>query len=1795
MEDKSLYDNLLNENYTDVRKNELIQKVFENKTKALLSDSSKTFKYAKGGDVSEEKTYTPFEFIYELLPKVYDRPYVVSDEVGKQYDIKNEKEEKDIEEFVNKKLEEYQVNSIYKIDNKTLIQDIEVRRRKLISDKSFITESELEAYLFCHPELHIEHYVKEAPIYDINKMRSSGLIMVSYDKSNDYYKYEYVYEYLSGNVYEKLSQLRQKKDRLIELGALNEEQFLIQEKTLVKSLPKQGKISKDIDSCIFIMPNSDFGNNFFIKPDELLDISQSYAYSFKFCFEEWTKAEMDKSLLVETNDIYKVHKYFTRLEKKGKYESDAEYSDNREKAFNDGKVALVEFLTKGITTNCQIRLEYEWNEKYNFYAEPKYYKIPVACQLSNKFKNNKDFVPNETQVQSLQYMKSIGSGLLAYGVGVGKTASAIMNISYSLDNNICKKPLLVVPNPTYRKWEMEMFGGVRDIYIVDYTENGEATSSSFENEKTAKTFAKSVGGTLKYRSEKINGHLSHIKKYVSLYNLDEESLQRVKDYSDSDIEKMSGIETLLKLLKGIDDNYNFDDDTINQIIEENYEFYNYNSLLNSFNLKVESEFYTWWDNDKNRTKVYNETGLYGFDNGLEYYKSNLVKYTLKTMLEDEIRLYRSEMPYVLGSLKEFEDGTIFMATYEGMKRLGLVVRDYADKQMLRDDYSIYGKVYQELSQGDDISNANYETKTGLPVLLKNSVIGKKRQKLDIRELGLDYVVFDESHYMKKAIVDCKGIPTGQLRGKSGLYQRQDRKYGFGKSEKVSDIAIIGYFITRYIQEKNNQRNVIHLTATPFTNKPAEIFSMLSLTNKSMLNKSGLIYMEQFFDVFMDISFELAFTPQGVERVESLLGYRNLPQLRNLIYSMMDYKSGEDANIKRPNKMLFPSVEKNIETTLPETPSQDILFKQIKDYIRGKINYADLCADAVQVFDVNEMTEDELLAVLFDKGTESQKEKYEQLQQPLEEDDFDNLKEIVRKIFDKGSDTELDESKIADEDAKNKFRVLTGYGMLKAVTLSPYLSTCQKEQGVEPTYEEYVESSPKIMYSIQCINSIHNYELENNLQKSGCVIYIGEGINVNYKYKDSNGNVISFKWKESGFEKIKQYLINKYGYSENEISIINGSVKPEQKEREKNKFLSGKSTVLIGSKTISTGVDLQDNASALFLCTFDWNPTDNEQINGRIHRQGNRFENIRISYPMVMNSADPNIFQQLYEKTLRIKNIWDKNDSGTTLDLKDFDVDSLRQGIMDEPEDKVDYWYKFNTKELEKRRNILEARLNSLRVTKIDKENLDLYTPIMKGIIVVLDAHKKFKQKEELKEKLREIIGDAQEEYDTKKQELDAELQSDFRFAKKYGEEMEKITNKLEKEKEKGFSQVYDFETDPEGRFTYLTYDEIGDGDELMKAVNKWITNLDSYFNKLSRQEKYEIYRSWLNETFPRFQAGLWDLSKAEEEDKKMYIDFDSSTPFDYANRWKGSYRGFNKMKDYLLSLNIILEEIPQAIDEINAQKELVNEELNSLFIQKPQKLEEFTIAKQERLIIQPTIEQRVEEFSSYNEILHEVIPTFAIDKGKTKEVEYEVIEVETKKKEKPVKEPKEKTIKEKIETAKIIDEELQEKFTEDIDTTNLIENLKNGMVARFTLGTNKKGKTKVVDLFFEDGEFIKYDVLEDADGDIVSDSESTITESEVIDFYVTNNDKLTEEFYDDGTEEELIDEEIEDEEALEDEIIDEEKEQEEVIVATKTKAEIYKDLIQGYELSLEFETDESKIKTYNDIINGYKIALDFEE
>jgi len=211
MDESNLYKNTENEIISDESKSQLIQRVFENRIKSLLVDKVENV-FDEGGGVFEKKIYTPYEFIYELLPQVYGRPYVVTDDEEKQM-------QKDIDERIEAlEMREKSVltnaiaNSIYdKSVSETDRIEIERERRKIQSDKIFIGEMELQAYLYANDNLNREDYTKRNPI-NVEVLVEAGLLIPDFVKDNDgtiQKKYVYKYDYISGNLYEKNTFLEQ--------------------------------------------------------------------------------------------------------------------------------------------------------------------------------------------------------------------------------------------------------------------------------------------------------------------------------------------------------------------------------------------------------------------------------------------------------------------------------------------------------------------------------------------------------------------------------------------------------------------------------------------------------------------------------------------------------------------------------------------------------------------------------------------------------------------------------------------------------------------------------------------------------------------------------------------------------------------------------------------------------------------------------------------------------------------------------------------------------------------------------------------------------------------------------------------------------------------------------------------------------------------------------------------------------------------------------------------------------------------------------------------------------------------------------------------------------------------------------------------------------------------------------------------------------------------------------------------------------------------------------------------------
>jgi len=591
-------------------------------------------------------------------------------------------------------------------------------------------------------------------------------------------------------------------------------------------------------------------------------------------------------------------------------------------------------------------------------------------------------------------------------------------------------------------------------------------------------------------------------------------------------------------------------------------------------------------------------------------------YNLSTDYLDELRDDQ-------GNIKSVAPYSITVMTYEGFNRLAFKEDTWNE---------IGSELFKILNQGSEEEREKAKLWERIEGMMGKGIKGATAE---IEDLGFDFLAIDEAHAMKKSFTQVKGEQKGAT-SKRGRSPYQIR------SGQPSMTALRGFMISQYIQRQNNMQNVLLLTATPFTNSPLEIYSILSLICYQELEKLGIKNIKEFFDTFIKTSLQLVINAKmKPERREIVMGFSNLIALQSLIFKFISYKSGEDANIERPNKIVLPMThkkvgnktivlptEEQISTNIPMTPMQQMYMKDIEMYVRGRISLLNFCVNP--------------------RGFE---------------DSTDD------------SEYEVEENSMSD-DEKEGTRILRGLSFGRQLALSPYLYACNPEK--EPTYLQYIESSPKLQYVMSCIKSVKEFHENRNELVSGQIIYMNAGVDY--------------------FPLIKDYLVKVIGYDTKEVGIIKSGLSMAKKEGIKERFLAGGVKIIIGSASIKEGINLQTRTTVLYNCWLDWNPTDIKQLEGRLWRFGNIFANVRIVNPLMENSIDSFIFQKLEEKTSRINEIWFKQGKTNALNLEEFNPSELKMGLITDPHALAELIL------LEIKENILDE-ITSLKNQKQQLENI----------------------------------------------------------------------------------------------------------------------------------------------------------------------------------------------------------------------------------------------------------------------------------------------------------------------------------------------------------------------------------------------------------------------------------------------------------------------------------------------------------
>ncbi|MBI5539059.1 MAG: hypothetical protein HY951_03305 [Bacteroidia bacterium] len=283
--------------------------------------------------------------------------------------------------------------------------------------------------------------------------------------------------------------------------------------------------------------------------------------------------------------------------------------------------------------------------------------------------------------------------------------------------------------------------------------------------------------------------------------------------------------------------------------------------------------------------------------------------------------------------KVVPEKSITIVTYEGFKKLGF--GDSVSDELFVELVNILGQSKEKSARDKEIEYQKFREMIG---------VGLKDTVADVDLLGLDYVVIDEAHRCKNVFSNVKADEDGNKR--------------YNIQSATSETGQKAFLILNYIQRKFG-RNTMLLTATPFTNSPLEIYSMLSLVAYESLNKSGIYNIDTFFDLFVlpTVEWTANYKEEIVEK-EVIKSFTNRRILQKLIYNHILYRTGEEAGVKRPKKINLPMLynavagkrerlehEKQVLTYINMTPkqreNQNSIVAMAKKSTAGKLDMGNL--------------------------------------------------------------------------------------------------------------------------------------------------------------------------------------------------------------------------------------------------------------------------------------------------------------------------------------------------------------------------------------------------------------------------------------------------------------------------------------------------------------------------------------------------------------------------------------------------------------------------------------------------------------------------------------------------------------------------------------------------------------------------------------------------------------------------------------------------------------------------------------
>ena len=421
--------------------------------------------------------------------------------------------------------------------------------------------------------------------------------------------------------------------------------------------------------------------------------------------------------------------------------------------------------------------------------------------------------------------------------------------------------------------------------------------------------------------------------------------------------------------------------------------------------------------------------------------------------------------------------------------------------------------------------------------------------ITFKELGVDALAIDEAHEFKNLQYTTSLQRVGGLGNPEG-------------SKKAFDLFIKA----RMLGEETGEKNLFFLTGTPISNTIAEMYTMQKYMDYEQLKENDILHFDAWVKQYAEVVSDWELSPSGKYQMRSRLSkFKNMPEL------MQSYRSFADVVTREQIQSHLAKLGKKLA---------------VPDMIGGKPNNV-----------INERSEQQAMFI----GIPDKNDRYPRTSLVYRSENIpkkpkkgdDNMLVIMSEARKCALDMRLINPN-APDDKNSKVNIMLEH------LLSQY-KLWNDFKGTQLIFCDL--STPKSSSNKEKIR-IENLVI---LADTGTE---EEKRNANRELnKLSSDDLMALKTSFDVYNDIKSKLIS-FGIPEKEIAFIHDANTDKKKAELFDQVNGGKVRFLLGSTSkMGAGMNAQQKLVGLHHLDAPWRPSDLEQREGRIIRQGNFLYNL----------------------------------------------------------------------------------------------------------------------------------------------------------------------------------------------------------------------------------------------------------------------------------------------------------------------------------------------------------------------------------------------------------------------------------------------------------------------------------------------------------------------------------------------------------------------------------------------------------